>query len=83
MGLRSPTLDGPPAPPRASQPSSQIGMMALAGLAVVCCGVPLLIGALVATGAAGWLTAQGSLLTVLAVGAAVGLLWWRSKRRQC
>lgn len=59
-----------------------IGGLALVALPVLCCGLPLLAIALIATGAGGWLFAHGSLLAVPALGLAVGLLVWRSARRR-
>lgn len=45
-----------------------IGTLALVALPVICCGLPLLVAALVATGAGAWLLAYGSLLAVPVLG---------------
>ena len=59
---------------------SPVALIAVAGLAALCCGAPLLFAALAAMGGAGWFIAHGSLLAVPAVALAGGLLWWRSRR---
>jgi len=61
-----------PEPP----PTSLAGLLPLAALAIICCGLPLLIGALVAIGGGDWLIAHRSLLALPVVGLAAGLFWW-------
>lgn len=51
-----------------------VGTAVLIALPVICCGLPLLVVALLATGAGAWLTANGSLLAVPAVVLAAALL---------
>ena len=58
-----------------------LGTAALVALPVLCCGVPLLVAALVATGAGAWLAGHGSLLAIPAVVLAAALLVWRRTRR--
>lgn len=50
------------------------GSLALVALPAICCGLPLLVVALLATGAGAWLAANGSLLAIAAMVLAVGLL---------
>lgn len=63
----------PGAAGRADDPG-WLGTVALVALPVICCGLPLLVVALLATGAGAWLAANGSLLAIAAVVLAVGLL---------
>ena len=60
--------------------SSVVGMVALAALPILCCGLPLLLAVLVATGGAGWLIGHGSLVGLPLLTLAAGLWWWRSRR---
>jgi len=57
-----------------------VGTVALVALPVICCGLPLLVAGLVATGAGAWLATNGSLLAIPAVVLAAGLLWVRNLR---
>lgn len=50
-------------------------------LALLCCGGPLLVGTLVATGAGAWLAAHGYLLDALALLVLATLLVWRWRLR--
>ena len=61
---------------------SWIGTLALFALPALCCGLPLLIIALISTGAGAWLFTHGSLLAVPALGLAAGLLVWRGTKRR-
>ncbi len=75
----------PPAPQAASErpgEMSWLGTLALVALPVLCCGLPLLALALVATGAGAWLAAHGSLLAIPAVVLAAGLRIARYARRR-
>lgn len=67
--------------PRTIEPEGWLGMLALAALPILCCGLPLLAVALVATGAGAWLAAHGSLLAIPAVVVAAALLVSRQRRR--
>ena len=58
-------------------------MVALAALPILCCGLSLLLTALVATGGAGWLIVHDSLLGLPLLTLAAGLWWWRSRRSRC
>lgn len=51
-----------------------VGTAVLIALPVICCGLPLLVVALLATGAGAWLAANGSLLAIPAAVVAAGLL---------
>lgn len=64
------------------EPKGWLVTAALVALPVLCCGLPLLAVALLATGAGAWLLAYGSLLAVpvLAV-AIIGFIVWRSARK--
>jgi len=76
---------GADSPPRLSRPSnSWFAAPAAAILVVVCCAGPLFLGALVASGAGGWLATHGFLLggAAVMVAAAVlsGIAWIRFRR---
>lgn len=51
-----------------------LGTLALVAVPVVCCGLPLLVAGLIATGAGAWLAVHGYLLAIPAVALAAGLL---------
>ncbi len=56
------------------------GAALVVGLLAVCCGGPLLLGALVATGAGAWLLASGGLTlagSALLLATILGALWLR------
>ena len=57
------------------------GAALVLGLFAVCCGGPLLLGALVATGAGAWLLASGgpALVAVALLALAVAALWLRQR----
>lgn len=79
--------EGAASPPQAeSRPVSAhhdgwLGTAALVALPALCCGLPLLAAALVASGAGAWLATHGSLLAIPAVVLALALLVWRRARR--
>ena len=69
--------------PRSSK-LSELGPAALAGgLIAICCGAPLLLGVIAATGFGALLLSQGAVLLALAVlaGAAAAALWLRANGR--
>ena len=57
------------------------GAAIVLGLFAVCCGGPLLLGALLATGAGAWLLASGgpALVAVALLALAVAALWLRQR----
>lgn len=75
-----------PAPPerrdglRPPGDRSTLAALGITALAVLCCGLPLLAAAVVASGAGSWLAARGSLLALPVLGVAAGLLWWGWRR---
>src|SRR5712692_2432749 len=63
-------------------PESRLGTLAMVALPVLCCGLPLLVIALLTTGAGAWLAGHGLLLAIPAVSlATAGLVVWRRVRR--
>ena len=67
--------------PGTAEHEGWLGTLALVALPALCCGVPLLAAALVASGAGAWLAAHGSLLAIPAVVLAAALLVWRRTRK--
>jgi hypothetical protein len=55
--------------------------VSVVSVSIVCCGLPLLLAGLVATGAGAWLLTRGSLLAVALLVAAAGLVSWRWRLR--
>ncbi len=84
MDLRSPARQGK-SPDYLKSPagSSVVGMVALAALPIICCGLPLVVTARVPTGGAGWLIVHGSLLGLPLLNPAAGPWWWRSRGGRC
>ncbi len=76
---------GEDAPPRISHPSNDWwAAPAAAILVVVCCAGPLVLGAMVASGAGGWLATHGFLLggaVVMGVAAILAVRAWMRVRR--
>ncbi len=58
-----------------------LGAPALAVLMMLCCGGPLLVGALAATGAGAWLGTHGYPLAAAALIVVAGVLAWRARAR--
>ena len=74
--LRTPAV-GAPVRQSAVGPAGGIGWLgtlALVAVPVVCCGLPLLVAALIATGAGAWLAVHGYLLAIPSVALAAALL---------
>lgn len=82
MTDKSPAPESTPARPVVTARSSR-GLTLLLALPAICCGLPLLVGALVASGAAGWLSLHGYLAGGAVAGTAAILLWWGRRPRRC
>ena len=68
--------------PVTTAPESRLGTLPMVALPVLCCGLSLLVIALLATGAGTWLAGHGLLLAIPAVGLATAglVVWWRVRR---
>lgn len=75
----SPTHDVPPSD--AAGLESWLATPAIVILVVACCAAPLLIGALVATGAVAWLAAHGYAIGAAALLVVAAVLAWRIRVR--
>ncbi len=60
--------------PRRADEAGWLGPLALVALPAICCGLPLMIVALLASGAGAWLAANRSLLAIPAAAALAVLL---------
>lgn len=66
--------EAPPGTAGRTDDAGWVGTVALVALPVICCGLPLLVAGLLATGAGAWLATNGSLLAIPAVVLAAALL---------
>ncbi len=66
------------APARATGSQGWWASATLVVLPVLCCGLPLLVAALVATGAGTWLAAHGYMVAAPVLGLATAFLVWKA-----